>query len=111
MDRARVEPAAGAKPNLGSEKCHLEGLRNGVEHCETAMSNLRSRGQGAESARSLDEEWVAHWEVWTAARVTEESKSRLARGEELVARLIQGQIVDDLPLWEWNKLRNELGRD
>ncbi len=39
------------------------------------------------------------------------SKSRVATQEEFHARLMQGQNADNLPLWEWNELRNELTRE
>ncbi|KAG7294197.1 hypothetical protein NEMBOFW57_004267 [Staphylotrichum longicolle] len=109
VDRARVKPAAEIRfepEKVLPSRLYLEYMVRESEKAEKAA--LAQGHEKLAATNDVDEEWVARWQIWNAERLTCESKDRLKRAEELIAQGRGRQKVEDLPLWEWDKVRRVL---
>ncbi|KAF7550318.1 hypothetical protein G7Z17_g5789 [Cylindrodendrum hubeiense] len=62
------------------------------------------------AAKTVDEEWLARWELWQVERGNERAARQRLETEKTAARLCpngQAQRPEDLPLWELEQLRGE----
>lgn len=109
VDRARAIPAAEIRfepEKVLPSRLYLEYMVQESEKAEKAA--LAQGHEKLAATNDVDEEWVARWQIWNAERLTRESKDRLMRAEELIAQGRGRQKVEDLPLWEWDKMRRVL---
>lgn len=79
------------------------------EYEETYPAVVLQRQEKLAAAKSIDEEWVLRWEIWTDERAAQSPKEELKRAEQPIDPDAPCQKPGDLPLWELEQLRMGLG--
>ncbi|KAK0667794.1 hypothetical protein QBC41DRAFT_323207 [Cercophora samala] len=108
VDRIRMhaveytkDDASQALRKMEEEKNRLQGLNQEVLVCRQALASMKT----------LDEEWMARFNIWQLENRIEDKKEDLAGAEKLVARLYpKGSNPDDrsedVVVWELRHLTN-----
>ncbi|KAK4040850.1 hypothetical protein C8A01DRAFT_45872 [Parachaetomium inaequale] len=103
-DKLRAEAAEAAKKDAEAPERRRIWLER---HKEGEAFVMLQRQEKLAAAKTVDEEWVARWEIWQAEQTTRYMQQEAKKAEESISPYGGRQKPEDLPLWELREVQKE----